>query len=56
MDIIHDQLWDVRSIRLFNVIDDFNRENLGIDVDFPLRSVGLVWLLFGAPLRSESNC
>ena len=45
IDIIHDQLWDVRSIRLFNVIDDFNRENLGMEYDFPLRAARLVWLL-----------
>ena len=29
---------DGRSIRLFNVIDDHNREGLGIDVDFSLSS------------------
>jgi putative transposase len=38
MDFMHDQLSDGRSIRLFNVIDDFNREGLGIDVDFSLPS------------------
>ncbi|MDR3412680.1 MAG: integrase core domain-containing protein, partial [Formivibrio sp.] len=31
-----DQLADGRSIRLFNVIDDFNREALTIEVDFSL--------------------
>jgi putative transposase len=31
MDFIHDQLADGRSCRLFNVIDDFNREGLIID-------------------------
>jgi putative transposase len=36
MDFMHDQLSDGRSVRLFNVIDDFNREGLGIDVDFSL--------------------
>lgn len=36
MDFMHDQLTDGRSIRLFNVIDDFNREGLTIDVDFSL--------------------
>jgi putative transposase len=38
MDFMHDQLSDGRRIRLFYVIDDFNREALGIDVDFSLPS------------------
>jgi putative transposase len=33
---MHDQLVDGRSIRLFNVIDDFNRGGLGIEIDFSL--------------------
>jgi putative transposase len=36
MDFMHDQLSDGRSYRLFNVIDDFNREGLAIEVDFSL--------------------
>src|SRR3546814_17792187 len=36
MDFMHDQLADGRSIRVFNVIDDFSREALGIEVDFSL--------------------
>ncbi|WEO71980.1 DDE-type integrase/transposase/recombinase [Agrobacterium vitis] len=31
-----DQLADGRSFRTLNVIDDFNREGLGIEVDFSL--------------------
>jgi putative transposase len=38
MDFMYDQLSDGRSIRLFNVIDDFNREGLNIEVDFSLPS------------------
>lgn len=33
---MHDQLLDGRSVRLFNVLDDYNREGLGIEVDFSL--------------------
>lgn len=36
MDFMHDQLGDQRSYRLFNVIDDHNREALGIEVDLSL--------------------
>lgn len=39
---MHDQLADGRSIRLFNVIDDFNREGLCIDVDFSLPSLRVI--------------
>lgn len=42
MDFMHDQLSDGRSIRLFNVIDDYNREGLGIEVDFSLPSMRVI--------------
>tara|TARA_R110000751_G_scaffold297742_1_gene407405 strand:- start:1335 stop:2135 length:801 start_codon:yes stop_codon:yes gene_type:complete len=38
MDFMHDQLEDGRRYRLFNVIDDYNREGLGIEVDLSLPS------------------
>jgi putative transposase len=42
MDFMHDQLEDGRSFRLFNVIDDFNREALGIEIDFSLPSLRVI--------------
>ena len=36
MDFMHDQLSDGRSFRLLNIIDDFNREALAIDIDLSL--------------------
>jgi putative transposase len=38
MDFMYDQLVDGRSVRLFNVLDDCNREALGIETDFSLPS------------------
>ena len=42
MDFVHDQLGDGRTFRLFNVIDDFNREAIGMEVDFSLPSEGVI--------------
>ena len=36
VDFMHDRLSDGRAFRLFNVLDDFNREGLCIEVDFSL--------------------
>lgn len=37
MDFMHDQLAGGRNICLFNMVDDYNREWLGIEVDFRTR-------------------
>ena len=39
---VRDSLCDGRSIRTFNVLDDYNREGLGIEVDFSLPSAGVI--------------
>ena len=36
MDFMADRLGDGRAFRILNVLDDFNREGLGIEVDFSL--------------------
>lgn len=36
MDFMHDALTDGRGFRLFNVIDDYNREALAVEIDFSL--------------------
>ena len=42
LDFMHDQLTDRRPFRLLNVIDDFNREALGIEADFSLPAERLI--------------
>lgn len=45
MDFMHDQLEDGRNFRLFNLIDDCNREALGMEIDFLLLSVRIIRML-----------
>jgi len=42
MDFMHDQLSDGRAYRLFNIIDDFNREGLAIEVDLSLPAARVI--------------
>ena len=41
-DFMSDALWDGRRYRTFNVVDDFNREILAIEVDFNLPAARVV--------------
>ena len=42
MDFMSDALSDGRTIRMFNVIDDYNREALGIEIDVSLPSLRVI--------------
>lgn len=42
MDFMHDALSDGRAFRTFNVLDDYNRECLGIEVDFSLPALRVI--------------
>jgi putative transposase len=42
MDFMHDALGDGRGFRLFNVLDDFNREALAIEADLSLPSARVI--------------
>ena len=61
MDFMHDQLADGRTFRLFNVLDDFNREGLAMEIDLSLPAERVVRALDdliawrGAPTRIRSD-
>lgn len=42
MDFMHDALGDGRAFRLFNVLDDFNREGLAIEADLSLPAARVI--------------
>lgn len=42
MDFMHDELENGRKFRLLNIIDDFNREGLEIEVDFSLPALRVI--------------
>jgi len=45
IDFMSDSLWDGRKFRTFNVVDDFNREALAIEVDLSLPSQRVIRVL-----------
>ena len=58
-DFMSDVLMDGRAFRTFNVIDDYNREALTIEIDVSLtvarvtRALDQLWLVRGAPERTR---
>ncbi len=55
MDFMANRPGDSRAFRLLNVLDDFNREGLGIEVDFSLLAERVIRsldrIIVGAPMR-----
>jgi putative transposase len=45
LDFMHDTLWDERTFRMLNVIDDFNREVLRIEADTSLPALRVIRVL-----------
>jgi putative transposase len=45
MDFVTDVLENKRRFRAFNILDDYNREALHIEIDFSLTSNRIIWVL-----------
>jgi putative transposase len=45
MDFVHDALYNCRKLKCLNIVDDFTRECLAIEVDKSIRGTGVVQVL-----------
>lgn len=45
LDYMHDSLWDGRTFRMLNIIDDFNRQGLRIEADTSLPALRVIRVL-----------
>ena len=55
MDFMADRLMDGRAFRLLNILDDFNREGLAIEVDFSLPACPLSGTGYGVAWQARSH-
>ena len=58
LDFMHDSLANGRTIRILNVIDEFNREGLWIEVDTPylVRVKCVFWICWRYGVDTPSSC
>ena len=55
MDFMSDALRNGQRIRIFNVMDDYNREGLAVEVDQSLLSTRMIEEYWSKPLNGDVN-